>query len=402
MRKYCLNIHPNTFIWIRSRVVCVYNTDNGGLLKTPCCDELVHLVEEIQKIDNLYTTTIDEELLSILAIKTWIEGLLNIQCCEFIAHDEMRALPVSLAPILKITDDLEYYEEGHRKGINESIMNNLHQLVIHLNGSKYGNNQYARQCIYPFEYFGCQKIEELCQFITSAGKPTYLSQIILVGCIWEYEGYGLLIDFLMKLSMKVFIYCTEEDYYNYAIRQKIKLDGECSFCILKSQHVENNYNFRLLVDNDRINFHFLVSSEADYVSVEELIEQYEIERYRTIPIYTNRNTDFFKEYIYVSEEDIQSNPLSKREIFVHQTLNTNYFGTLWILPDGKISGGKDIVGILSDTLYTIVYKEMTEGTSWFQIRDQQPCCDCVYQWLCPSPSLYESFMGKSNLCHIIN
>ena len=53
MRKYCLNIHPNTFIWIRSRVVCVYNTDNGGLLKTPCCDELVHLVEEIQKIDNL-------------------------------------------------------------------------------------------------------------------------------------------------------------------------------------------------------------------------------------------------------------------------------------------------------------------------------------------------------------
>lgn len=402
MRKYYLNVHSNTFIWIKGDTVCVYNTDNGGFLRTPCCDELRHLVNEIQEIDKLYSVIIDEELFVKPSIKTWIEGLINIQCCEFMVYDETKALPVSLAPILKITDDLEYYKEGHCKEVNESILSNLHQLVIHLNGSKYGNNQYARQCIYPYETFACQNVDELCVFITSAGKPYFLSQIVLVGCIWEYEKYGILIDFLMKLSIKVSIYCTEADYINYAINQKIEINENCSFCILKSLYMENEDSFHMLVDKDRNDFHFLISSEKDYISVEELVRKYTIEHYRIIPIYTNYNADFFKQYIYISEDDIQNNPLSKREIFVHQTLNTNYFGTLHILPNAHISGGDGIIGTLSDTLYAIIYKEMTEGFSWFQIRDRQPCCDCVYQWLCPSPSFYESIIGKPNLCHVLS
>lgn len=27
-------------------------------------------------------------------------------------------------------------------------------------------------------------------------------------------------------------------------------------------------------------------------------------------------------------------------------------------------------------------------------------CDCIYQWLCPSPSNYELVIGQPNLCHI--
>ena len=53
-----------------------------------------------------------------------------------------------------------------------------------------------------------------------------------------------------------------------------------------------------------------------------------------------------------------------------------------------------------DTVYSLIHKELTKGHSWFQIRDQAPCTDCVYQWLCPAPSNYETVIGKPNLCHV--
>lgn len=48
----------------------------------------------------------------------------------------------------------------------------------------------------------------------------------------------------------------------------------------------------------------------------------------------------------------------------------------------------------------MIYREMIEGHSWLRIRNQEPCCSCIYQWFCPSPSNYELAIGRSNLCHI--
>jgi pseudo-rSAM protein len=67
------------------------------------------------------------------------------------------------------------------------------------------------------------------------------------------------------------------------------------------------------------------------------------------------------------------------------------------MPDGKIYANVNNVplGSISDPICDLIYKEMTEGQSWLYIRDMKPCCDCVYQWLCPSPGSYEKVIGKS-------
>jgi pseudo-rSAM protein len=87
---------------------------------------------------------------------------------------------------------------------------------------------------------------------------------------------------------------------------------------------------------------------------------------------------------------------------MHQTLNTNDFGKLTILPNGSVYSNVNMepLGTIENTVYSLVYKEITKGQSWFRIRDQAPCYDCVYQWLCPSPSNYELVIGKPDLCHI--
>ena len=87
---------------------------------------------------------------------------------------------------------------------------------------------------------------------------------------------------------------------------------------------------------------------------------------------------------------------------MHQMLNTNNFGKLTIMPDGLVYANVNNkpLGCVEDTPYSLVHNELIKGQSWLKIRDMKPCCDYVYQWLCPSPSNYELVIGKSNLCHV--
>ena len=57
-------------------------------------------------------------------------------------------------------------------------------------------------------------------------------------------------------------------------------------------------------------------------------------------------------------------------------------------------------GTIENNNSELVYNEMENGNSWLRVRDQKPCCDCVYQWLCPSPSNYELVMKRPNLCKV--
>jgi pseudo-rSAM protein len=134
-----------------------------------------------------------------------------------------------------------------------------------------------------------------------------------------------------------------------------------------------------------------------------LIEKYTISNYAIHPVYTKNNHVFFEEFIYTNREDIFQTKLSFRQIFAHQKLNTHFFGSLTIMPNGEVHANVNspVLGNIScDTLLDIVNKEMLMNTAWRKVRDTAPCSDCLYQYLCPSPSQYELTIGKPNLCHI--
>ena len=148
---------------------------------------------------------------------------------------------------------------------------------------------------------------------------------------------------------------------------------------------------------------FKITSNEDYTHAERLINLCDIDIYSFEPYYDGANLAFFKENVFLSTEDILVNPLSMKEIFAHQCLNTFDFGKLAIMPNGDVYANTNFVSlgnIKTHTVHEIIYKELTDGHSWLRIRNQAPCNDCIYQWLCPSPSDYEIVIGKPNLCHI--
>lgn len=150
-------------------------------------------------------------------------------------------------------------------------------------------------------------------------------------------------------------------------------------------------------------YSFQIFSEEDFEWATKLIENYQIEEYLINPVYTGRNLDFFQSCIYVEERDILDSRQTKQNIFAHQALNTNDFGKLTITTDGKVYANchYPAIGSVDEDIRLLVYREMTKGTSWLRVRDMKPCSDCVFQWLCPSPSDYELEIGKTNLCHVV-
>jgi len=95
--------------------------------------------------------------------------------------------------------------------------------------------------------------------------------------------------------------------------------------------------------------------------------------------------------------------LTKRELFAKKELNTNFFGKLTIFPDGNIYSNPNErpLGTIKDSLYEMLYKELTEGYAWMLTRDQkEPCTKCRFKFLCPPISNYEFAIGKFNLCHL--
>lgn len=199
---------------------------------------------------------------------------------------------------------------------------------------------------------------------------------------------------------------------NYRHLHKIKLLSTVGLWDLKNLNIFINltsnfdevYFMQEVVKYAReANFHFLLENDRQYELARFLIDNYNIERYQFTVYYNNENLSFFEKHVYSFEKDILKYPISKREIFANTVLNKINFGQLFILPNNKVysSINERSLGSLSqNSIQELIYKEMTQRNNWMKTRDKKPCSNCIYQYLCPPPSKYESMIGKMNLCHI--
>lgn len=399
MKKYWFILYPNTFLWIKGDRGLVYNTDNNTKIKFDNKGLLTELTTKLLNINNTYCISITEEELQNFEIKLWIHQIIKSDCGNLTLDDGTRDF-FSLPPILKVQDEIEYYKWEHRQGIDGNIIQNLHQLIFYINGSEFGNNLYSKQTLYPIRSKLTLDIEKMYKFAMNARFSSFLSEISLVGNPFIFSTIADTINKLQTIC-PVIMYITIQDFVKD---------------LPQAKKISDNYNINLVVTEyfileqllstetwmKNISYTFIITSEEEYERASTYIDSYNLHKGNIVPIYTKTNLSFLEEYLFIDEEDIQSSVLSKREIYIRQTLNIFYFGKLHIMPNGKVYSNRNNapIGNINEAPHNIVYREIIEGNSWLYIRKQKPCCDCIYQWLCPSPSSYEQIIGKSNLCKI--
>jgi pseudo-rSAM protein len=291
--------------------------------------------------------------------------------------------PVQLIPILNFQQDINRLNKQSSMSIGENIINNLHEIE------------------FRFIQSGDVSIDLLINFLLRTENITALR---ISGCYWNYYKFSELLCFLNSYTSDKTMIVSYKDV-NSNLLNIYSLSKKCTLYI----HVDFPFEQKIwdtiwfVIKQYPCHIIFDITSNNDYNNAKKIVSKYEITNFRFSPFYTSRNIRFFQKQVFLTKESILSEPLSLKEIYAHQIINTFDFGKLTVLSNGDVYANinfPSLGNIATHSIHELLYKEMTEGNSWLRIRDQKPCSECVYQWLCPSPSDYELIIGKPNLCHV--
>lgn len=400
MRKYWFVLYPDTFLWVKDNIGLLYNVKSNAKIKFINEGKLAEITRELLYIDNLYRIVLTEEELEHNEINTWVHKIVDSDCGYLIMDDGTNKRPLSLPPILKVQDGIEYYKWEHKQNIDGNVIQNLHQLIFHINGSESGNNLYSRQILYPVKSELILDAEKINWFVMNAKYSSFLSEISLVGNPFNYPDLVEMINKLQNICT-VTVQVAIQDIVRYLSQAK-ELFAITNLNLLVTDYVMLEQLSDISTWAKDISYTFIVTSKEEYKYAFAYTEGHDLKNSNIVPVYTKANLSFFENDLFMDEEELHNLVLSKKEVFIRQTLNVFNFGKLYVMPDGNVYSNlnRTPIGNIKEPPHDIVYREITEGDSWLCIRDQQPCCDCVYQWLCPSPSNYEQVIDRVNLCDI--
>ena len=405
INEYWFSLKSHIYVDFKSEKVLLYDTKKGNY-KDVISEEAINLISQLYKAENLGVVKIDEKMQLKTGIMTFVDEVVSQQMGDLMEVKENMPTPIQLIPILNLQKDIDKL-----KKVNENIEllgENILKYLLEIN--LYVNNVCNNSCTYCKDYckqFNCctagSDLQELpIEYVELIFKQIKYSNVRKInlsgGNILLYSNLNKIRN-IVGFSKNIHIYLHYNLYEKNDFLDIVNLELIVNFPLNKDAF-NNAFS---LANKEQTTFHLIIENEEQYLNAEKLINEFDITKYSINPFYTGENIDFFKKNIFLDKDDIFSNTLSMREIFRNKKLNSNYFGTLHILPDGTVKTNmncKSLGNIKSKSILDLILKEMLDNTGWRVVRDQKPCSDCTYQWICPPISNYELAIGKTSLCHL--
>lgn len=406
---YWLGIFPHVFYSKKGDTALLYNTRQGVAIQTENPD-FIALIDEMHSNNNLGVIRIKDSVLKKDNIRQLISESIDKKICFCIPISETNSRkPVQMMPVLNLQRDVEKLTAENDRSVGEDIIRYLLNLTIHINTSCLQTcthcSDYQRQFLFcqsnaENEQLSLEHIEHIFDQIEYA--PLHKLNIT-GGDIFRYPGLKEMITLFEKYSLHPrfgihYLNCSNQ---GYDLLDAYEKDVFVTFPLNEDYH----RIISTLLGKGKVKIHFVISSELDYQKAEEIIEKYAIIDYQVLPFFDGNNKAFFDENVFMSEDDILATPIKQRIIFANQKMNTNFFGSLIVLPSGFVHATHNtpaIGNIGQQSILELLNTEMIRNTAWRRTRDARPCIECVYQYLCPSPSNYEYVFGKMNLCSVKN
>lgn len=381
-----LVLHSTVFLWRNGDHVVLYDTATKASLNRAARDAGVRqLCSQWENIDNLYVARFDEQD-EAPGTSAFIEEVVNKGFGSLYGENDMA---LAFPPVLSIDQGVEKLSSWKNGYDSQPVLLYLTKLQCYLGGSGDGVDWW-RQTAFPMTSKERLDPVRLSGFLSRC-SPQALAQIQIVITEWDDATLSSLKDVLENAKDRVRIFFADSDPgFNNEILAGLSADGYAvtQVCppyksIVKASWVPGR------------KYQLLIRSEEEGEYWETLLQDAENVDCDFKPIADN-NLDFFRENVFLSEEEILSQKLTKKDIFRHQALNANQFGTLYVFPDGTIHPAADApaIGTLEDSVHQTIVRELEENHAWRQTRRlMEPCKNCLYHDLCPSPSVYERIFG---------
>lgn len=397
--KQRLTLSPNTFIWRKDTVGLLYESKLGIMFHFNITSSIEKLCQTFEDYDNLYSALFDTDSLD----KEALYFIEEVAARGFGRLSSSDSLIISLPPKLNIQYDIKRLEQVPDREIGEIVLEYLSTLTIYIGGKCY-DKQYFKQIIYPVCSNERLDKETIINFLDKVWTPS-LQRINLIVSDVNNQEYIQMEPFLKYKEHIVFyfLYTNYDDETivpymlakaGYRIRFICEYpnDKQMAFAIRKSMK-------KIQQGALPIEYDLIVRNNYEYQAWNKLVDKLQLKDYSMIPVY-DANREFFDRNVFLSETDIKQIRISRREIFAHQAINIEAFGNLTIMPDGQIYSDVTApsLGSINDSIYELIIRELQKNYAWRKIRDSKTCKNCIYQWLCPSPSPYERAAGKESVC----
>jgi pseudo-rSAM protein len=401
-KTYWVIINNKVYYTNKNGRALLYNTQNGQYIIT---SDNVHIsiLENMHQKQALGVVQFGEQELLNNDIYNFLCDAVNKDIFKYVDTEQYPTRPVQLMPILSLHKEVEKLtkRDGRLTGLDAGKQ--LLSAVLYL------NNECVQQCEccgeYNKQFLHCGKNEDndemdfdLLKSILNQLNSTQVRTLHITGAnIFKHSKLKQLVNLLKEYSFNINIYFHLNNYDT----KSIELLKDFKHNIFVHFPLDKNALKNIVID-DSI-FHFIVASDDDYAQSQQTIEQYNLSNTVFHPFFTGENVTFFKDNIFLAENDILESEVKQKTIFANQKLNSNFFGTLHFFSNGNVfsNPNTELLGNIKElSSLDLIYKEMITNTSWRKVRSEKPCSDCLYQYLCPPVSNYELVIGRQNLCTV--
>lgn len=316
--------------------------------------------------------------------------------------------PVNFYPIGKIEDNIR--KKGSSASLDYNLLcNSVFNLNIYLNTTCTHNcpscRNYVKQfccCSKFLTENDCSMDADLIEKIFGLSIFKNLNRInISGGDISQYNNLDRALYYLSDYKENCYAYFKYDNISS--INEKIRsfFDNRMIILVDASGIDENDIEI-IMNECNQFEIHMIITEEAQLKKIARLTTS--SIPYKLIPFYNGENMSFFKDNVFLDEEDILGAEVTIKKIHKNQLMNSYFFGNLMVLPDGRvcIDMNETMLGNLNDEpILDILSKALkNEDSLWFKTRNTTTCSDCLFVDLCPPISNYELATGRFNLCNI--
>ena len=400
---YWFYLSPKVYVTSKENIF-LYHTESGARLEVTE-EHLKDLLQAVYEPKNLGVVEFPQELWKQEGAHALIEQMLLLHMAGLIPIDREHGKPINFLPILNLQKDVDKAVSiGELSLVVDDLLSYLSRLTLCLGGGRlcpsYLSRVWREQEAHWMSPSLLHSLLEQARYSRLKQVGLYADSLFLHPQIKETLGLLESYEYDYQLWMSAKHYLQHQEQIKMCLRS---MKCICHLSLLVSATELEDLARMSEVDAQLSSWHFLIEDEAQYARVEQFTERWGIVQSELVPIYMGNNLPFFEEYIYLSKDDIFSEPIEMRRIFCNQKLNSNDFGALTVLPTGecRVSLNTPILGnLMQSSLLEILYKELTTNTAWRKTRNSGKCEKCFFQYLCPPPSSYELVIGREDLCRL--
>lgn len=398
--KQRLTLSPDTFLWRKGTEGLLYESAQGTMFHFNVTDSIGELCRVFEDYDNLYSALFDPEILDNDA-QSFIDEIITRGFGRITSPETPI---ISLPPILNIQHDVKRLKQNPEREIGEDVLEYLSSLTIYIGGAC-RNKPYFKQIIYPICSDERLSSETIARFLDKVWTSSLRRINLIVSDVTD-RNIIQMEQRLKAYKKQIIFYFLHENLHHEAMLPYMlaKAGYRVRFICELPCNVQEIFDLKNLMENEQrmllpVGYDFIVRNEREYQGWNELVENLELKDFTMVPVYDN-NRDFFDCNVFLSELDLKQIRLSRREIFAHQAINIEAFGNLTVMPDGRIYSEvtAPALGTVEDSIYDLLIRELQNNYAWRKVRNSEICKNCIYQWLCPSPTSYERAAGKETVC----